>query len=69
VVAIVLFGGDVLRGFGLALTIGILIGSYSTFAIAGPIMLWWEYFTNKKTGRGKLAEARPRQSEQTLAKA
>jgi preprotein translocase subunit SecF len=69
VVAIVLFGGDVLRGFGLALTIGILVGSYSTFAIAGPIMLWWEYFTNKKGGRGKLAEAKPRPSEQTLAKA
>ncbi|HET9530295.1 MAG TPA: protein translocase subunit SecF, partial [Blastocatellia bacterium] len=68
VVAIVLFGGDVLRGFGLALTIGILVGSYSTFAIAGPIMLWWEYFTNKP-GRGKLAEARARSSEQTLAKA
>ncbi|HWP45361.1 MAG TPA: protein translocase subunit SecF [Blastocatellia bacterium] len=69
VLAIVLFGGDVLRGFGLALTIGIIVGSYSTFAIAGPIMLWWEYFMNKRAGRGTLAEARPRASEQTLAKA
>ncbi len=47
VVAIVLFGGDVLRGFGLALTIGIIIGSYSSIAVASPIMLWWEYLTKK----------------------
>jgi preprotein translocase subunit SecF len=49
VVAIVLFGGDVLRGFGLALTIGIIIGSYSSIAVASPIMLWWEYLTKKNT--------------------
>ena len=45
VVAIVLFGGDVLRGFGLALTIGIIIGTYSSIAVASPIMLWWNYLT------------------------
>jgi preprotein translocase subunit SecF len=48
VVAIVLFGGDVLRGFGLALTIGIIAGSYSTIAVASPIMLWWQYITGKR---------------------
>ncbi len=52
VIAIVLFGGDVLRGFGLALTIGIIIGCYSTIAIASPIMLWWSYLT---TNRAKAA--------------
>jgi preprotein translocase SecF subunit len=55
VVAIVLFGGDVLRGFGLALTIGIIVGSYSTIAVASPIMLWWEYLTKKSA---KAASAR-----------
>lgn len=48
VIAIVLFGGDVLRGFGLALTIGIIVGSYSTIAIASPIMLWWQYMTQRR---------------------
>jgi preprotein translocase SecF subunit len=47
VVAIVLFGGDVLRGFGLALTIGIIIGTYSSIAVASPIMLWWNYLNSK----------------------
>ncbi len=42
VLAMVLFGGDVLRGFSLALLIGIVFGTYSTVAIASPIMVWWE---------------------------
>ncbi|MBI3653075.1 MAG: protein translocase subunit SecF [Acidobacteria bacterium] len=57
VVAIVLFGGDVLRGFGLALTIGIIIGTYSSIAVASPMMLWWQYITNN---RAKLAAANAR---------
>jgi preprotein translocase subunit SecF len=42
VLAMVLFGGEVLRGFSLALFIGIIIGTYSTIAIASPIMVWWQ---------------------------
>jgi len=42
VLALVLFGGEVLRGFSLALFIGIIIGTYSTIAIASPIMVWWQ---------------------------
>jgi preprotein translocase subunit SecF len=42
VLAMVLFGGDVLRGFSLALFIGIIVGTYSTIAIASPIMVWWQ---------------------------
>lgn len=57
VVAIVLFGGDVLRGFGFALTIGIIIGSYSSIAVASPIMLWWQYITSN---RAKVAAANAR---------
>jgi preprotein translocase subunit SecF len=66
VLAIVLFGGEVLRGFALALAIGIIIGSYSSIAVASPMMLWWEYWTNGK--RGKLAQARARANDRTLAK-
>ena len=71
VVAIVLFGGEVLRGFALALTIGIIIGTYSSLAVASPMMLWWEYRTSGKNRRGKpgaQAESRKRASERTLAK-
>ena len=68
VVAIVLFGGEVLRGFALALTIGIIIGTYSSIAVASPMMLWWEYVTGRNKGRGKPGEARARAAERTLAK-
>jgi preprotein translocase subunit SecF len=57
VVAIVLFGGDVLKGFGVTLTIGIIIGSYSSIAVASPIMLWWQYMTSN---RAKIAAANAR---------
>lgn len=42
VLALVLFGGDVLRAFSLALFIGVIFGTYSSIAIAAPIMVWWE---------------------------
>jgi preprotein translocase subunit SecF len=42
VLAMVVFGGDVLRGFSLALFIGIIVGTYSTIAIATPIMVWFQ---------------------------
>lgn len=42
VLAMVLFGGEVLFGFSVALLIGISFGTYSSVAIASPIMVWWE---------------------------
>jgi preprotein translocase subunit SecF len=36
-----LFGGQVLRGFSLALVIGIVVGTYSSIFIASPILLAW----------------------------
>ena len=44
VVALVLFGGAVLKSFSWALFIGIIIGTYSSIYIASPFMLWWESF-------------------------
>jgi preprotein translocase subunit SecF len=37
VVALFLFGGEVLRGFSLALIIGIIVGTYSSIYIAGSL--------------------------------
>lgn len=42
VLALVLFGGEVLRSFSWCLFIGIIIGTYSSIYIASPFMLWWE---------------------------
>ncbi|MGB7924855.1 MAG: protein translocase subunit SecF, partial [Pyrinomonadaceae bacterium] len=42
VLAMVLFGGEVLWGFSIALFIGVIVGTYSTIAIASPLMVWWQ---------------------------
>lgn len=42
VLAMAIFGGEVLRGFSLALTVGVVVGTYSSVAVASPIMVWWE---------------------------
>ncbi len=36
------FGGPVLRGFSLALVIGIVVGTFSSLFVASPILLAWE---------------------------
>jgi preprotein translocase subunit SecF len=41
VLALFLFGGEVLRGFGFTMVVGILVGTYSTIYIASPIVAWW----------------------------
>jgi len=50
VLALYLFGGEVLRGFSLALVIGILIGTYSSIAIAAPILVAYQDW---RSNRGK----------------
>jgi preprotein translocase subunit SecF len=41
VLGLFLFGGEVLRGFGFTMVIGILVGTYSTIYIASPLVAWW----------------------------
>ena len=41
VLGLFLFGGEVLRGFGLAMVVGIIVGTYSTLFIAVPLVNWW----------------------------
>ncbi len=41
VLALLFFGGEVLRNFALALVIGLLIGSYSSIFVAGPMLVLW----------------------------
>jgi preprotein translocase subunit SecF len=50
VLALYVFGGEVLQGFSLALVIGILIGTYSSIAIAAPILVAYQDW---RSGRGK----------------
>lgn len=57
VLAMVIFGGEVLRAFSLALLIGTIVGTYSSIAIASPIMVWWE---RKIEAANKLADSAAR---------
>ncbi|MBI1910994.1 MAG: protein translocase subunit SecF [Deltaproteobacteria bacterium] len=40
--ALLLFGGEVIHDFSLALFAGILVGTYSSIFIASPILLFWK---------------------------
>ena len=51
VLALYLFGGEVLHGFSLALVIGILIGTYSSIAIAAPILVAYQDWRIEKGKR------------------
>jgi preprotein translocase subunit SecF len=46
--SLLLFGGPVLKGFSLALVIGILVGTYSSIFIASPILVFWQDFIEKR---------------------
>jgi preprotein translocase subunit SecF len=56
VLALYLFGGEVLHGFSLALVIGILIGTYSSIAIAAPILVAYQDW---RINKGKRAIGMP----------
>lgn len=51
VFALYVFGGEVLNGFSFALTVGIIIGTYSSIAIATPIVEWWYRSIDQKAKR------------------
>lgn len=43
-IAVLVFGGDTIRSFVLALTIGIAVGTYSSIFLASPLLVVWERF-------------------------
>jgi preprotein translocase subunit SecF len=49
VLALFVFGGEVLNGFSFTLTVGILIGTYSSIGIASPIVEWWYRVSENKS--------------------
>ncbi len=50
VLVLFLLGGEVLRGFSFAMVVGVVIGTYSSFGIAAPIVvLWNKHYGGKAT--------------------
>jgi preprotein translocase subunit SecF len=52
VLSLYLFGGEVLHGFSFALVIGILIGTYSSIAVAAPMLVAYQEW---RAGHGRAA--------------
>jgi len=46
--ALILFGGDVLRDFALALLVGVLAGTYSSIFVVAPIVLYWPWTVSRR---------------------
>jgi preprotein translocase SecF subunit len=55
--ALILFGGDVLRDFALALLVGVIAGTYSSLFVVTPIVLYWPWTASRR------AEQRPQSSK------
>ena len=55
VLSLYLFGGEVLHGFSFALVVGILIGTYSSIAVAAPMVVAYQEWRAARSGRGAVA--------------
>ena len=53
VLVLYLLGGEVLRAFSFAMVAGVVVGTYSSFGIAAPIVVFW----NKYRGQGTAVRA------------
>jgi preprotein translocase subunit SecF len=56
VIALFLFGGEVLKGFAFTMLVGIISGTYSTVFIAAAIAIMWQ---GRKPIKGQVAAASP----------
>ena len=69
VVALWLFGGEVLNGFSFALVVGILVGTYSSVFVASPILIWWQNWmdSRKKSGAALANPPAPKENNRDAA--
>jgi len=66
VLVLFLMGGQVLRAFSFALVVGIVVGTYSSFGIAAPLVVAWNRWRGGHgvvAGTGPAAGNKPRGSE------
>jgi preprotein translocase subunit SecF len=65
VLVLFLLGGQVLRAFSFALVVGIVVGTYSSFGIAAPLVVAWNRWRGQgvAVGTGPAAGNKPRGSE------
>ncbi len=51
--ALFLWGGEVLRGFSFVMVAGVIVGTFSSIAIASPIVIWWHGLRKKSEASGE----------------
>ena len=71
VLVLFLMGGQVLRAFAFALVVGIVVGTYSSFGIAAPLVVWWHRWKDQKgaaAGTGPAAGNKARNGEAAAAR-
>jgi len=71
VLSLYLFGGEVLHGFSFALVIGILIGTYSSIAVAAPMLVAYQEWRGKQGQRtlAPVTTTEPARKQKVRAKA
>jgi preprotein translocase subunit SecF len=57
VLSLYLFGGEVLNGFSFALVVGIIIGTYSSIAVAAPMLVAYQDWRTGQSRRGTIGPA------------
>ncbi len=55
VLSLFLFGGEVLRGFAFTLVVGIIVGTYSTIAVASTLVVSWQEYAQRDRRGGAAA--------------
>jgi preprotein translocase subunit SecF len=60
VLCLFVFGGEVLHGFSFALVVGILIGTYSSIAVAAPMLVAYQDWRSKRGKKVTLPAGRAR---------
>jgi len=71
VLVLFIMGGQVLRAFSFALVVGIVVGTYSSFGIAAPLVVWWHHWKDQgaaTAGTGPAAGNKPRNGETSTAR-
>jgi len=66
VLVLFLMGGQVLRAFSFALVVGIVVGTYSSFGIAAPLVVAWHHWRGESgsvVGTGSAAGNKTRSNE------
>src|SRR5262245_56456975 len=60
VLALFLFGGEIINNFAFAMVVGIIIGTYSSIAVASPLVLIYSRMRNRLAAQPTMTRAKAR---------